>query len=261
MGFQLTPYSPHSAAWKPGEPVQPLGSGNRCVMFENTYLEILASENPNKPAARIANFLKRHQGAHIICFDSEDCDAVDRRVRGLGYETSGVIPLQRDIDTPDGVRTAKFVRSQFAPQASPEGYIQATTHLTPDYIYQPRYIRHANDSFQLFETILVADDMPTFERRYRDYLGAAPVRDGDALRFRLRLGTMLTLIDVRVAATALPGTLLPPIPGIAAVGFRTRDLAATKERLRGRGFTLVEVGERVLVPAEEASGVAVLFGA
>ena len=48
MGFQLTPYSPHSAAWKPGDPVQPLGSGNRCVMFESTYLEILASENRAK---------------------------------------------------------------------------------------------------------------------------------------------------------------------------------------------------------------------
>ena len=57
MGFALTPYSPHSAAWKPGDPVQPLGSGNRCVMFANTYLEILASENPQRPAARIAAIL------------------------------------------------------------------------------------------------------------------------------------------------------------------------------------------------------------
>ena len=39
------------AAWTPGEPVQPLGSGNRCVMFENTYLEILASADPLQAAA------------------------------------------------------------------------------------------------------------------------------------------------------------------------------------------------------------------
>ena len=261
MGFQLTPYSPHSAAWKASDPVQPLGSGNRCVMFENTYLEILASEDSKRPAARIANFLKHHQGAHIICFDSRDCDAVDRRVRGLGYETSGVIPLQRDIDTPDGVRTAKFVRSQFAPKDSPEGYIQATTHLTPEYIYQPRYIRHPNGGFQLFETVLVADNLAAIEKRYRDYLDIAPVRESNALRFRLPLGTMLTVIGVRGAAAMLPGTLLAPIPGIAAVGFRTRELAATRERLKSNGFTVVETGNRILVPAEEASGVAVMFGA
>lgn len=260
MGFQLTPYSPHSAAWKPGDPVQPLGSGNRCVMFESTYLEILASENRAKQAARIENFLKHHQGAHIVCFDCKDTDTVDRRLRGLGYETSGVIALQRDIDTPEGVRTAKFVRSQFAPKNSPEGYIQASTHLTPEYIYQPRFIRHPNGSFELFETVLVSDDLLAFEKRYRDYLGIAPERDGVALRFQLPGGTVLTIVDVRGAAAMLPGGLLPPIPGIAAVGFRTRELAALRDQLKSNGFTVIEIGERILIPAEEASGVAVLFG-
>jgi catechol 2,3-dioxygenase-like lactoylglutathione lyase family enzyme len=260
MGFQLTPYSPHSAAWKPGDPVQPLGSGNRCVMFENNYLEVLASEDPKRPAQRIANFLAHHQGAHIVCFDCRDCDFVDKRVRSLGIETSGVIPLQREIDTPDGVRTAKFVRTQFDPKGSREGYIQASTHLTPEYIYQPRYIRHPNGCFQLGEAILVADNLTAFEQRYRDYLGAAPEHDGKAIRFHLPLGTTLTIIDARDAGIAIPGTLLPPIPGIAAVGFRTRDLAALKDRLHSQSFTVIPIGERIMVPAEEAFGVAMLFG-
>ncbi len=115
MGFQLTPYSPHSAAWKPGDAVKPLGSGNRCVMFANDYLEILASEDSSRPAPRITNFLKRHQGAHIICFNTEDPQGVDLRLHKAGVVTSGVIPLQRDIDTPDGAHTAKFERVQFAP--------------------------------------------------------------------------------------------------------------------------------------------------
>jgi catechol 2,3-dioxygenase-like lactoylglutathione lyase family enzyme len=259
MGFQLTPYSPHSAAWKPGDAVQPLGSGNRCIMFENTYLEILASEDPKRPAARITNFLKHHQGAHIICFDCPDCDAVDRRVRGHGIDTSGVIPLQREIDTPDGVRTAKFVRTQFDPKGSPEGYIQASTHLTPEYIYQPRYIVHGNGCNRLAETVLVADDLEAFGEKYRRYLGAAPARDGKAIRFRLALGTTLTIVDVRDAGTVLPGSLLPPIPGIAAVVFRTPALAQLKERLTSHGFTVAAIGDRILVPAEEACGVAMLF--
>jgi catechol 2,3-dioxygenase-like lactoylglutathione lyase family enzyme len=259
MGFQLTPYSPHSAAWKPGDPVQPLGSGNRCVMFENTYLEILASEDPRKPAARIVNFLKHHQGAHIVCFDCGDCEFVDKRVRGHGFETSGVIPLQREIDTPNGVRTAKFVRTQFAPKDSPEGYIQASTHLTPEYIYQPRYIGHANGCFRLSEAIMVTDDLSSFAKRYEAYIGAAPSRDGAVVHFHLPLGTTLTLVDVRHAAAMLPGTLLPPIPGIAGVVFRTNSMAGLKDRLAGRGFSASEAGDRILVPAEEASGVAVLF--
>jgi hypothetical protein len=240
--------------------VQPLGSGNRCIMFENTYLEILASEDAKRPAARITNFLKHHQGAHIICFDCPDSDVVDARVRGLGIETSGVIPLQRDIDTPDGVRTAKFVRTQFDPKGSPEGYIQASTHLTPDYIYQPRYIRHPNGCFRLAETIVVADDLSAFEQKYRRYLGASPVREGKAIRFQLELGTTLTIIGMHDVREMLPGTLLPPIPGIAAVAFRTLALGALKERLTVHGFTAVPIGDRILVPAEEACGVAMIFG-
>src|SRR5689334_15131987 len=77
MGFALTPYSPHSGAWKPGEAVQAFGSGNRCVMFERNYLEVLASEKREAPAARIEAFLRRHQGAHIICFNSETLEALD----------------------------------------------------------------------------------------------------------------------------------------------------------------------------------------
>jgi catechol 2,3-dioxygenase-like lactoylglutathione lyase family enzyme len=260
MGFQLTPYSPHSAAWKPGDPVQPLGSGNRCVMFENTYLEILASEDHKQPAVRITNFLKRHQGAHIICFDCGDCAYVDERIRGLGIETSGVIPLQREIDTPEGMRTAKFERTQFDPQKSPEGYIQASHHLTPEYIYQRRYIRHPNGCDQLSETFLVVDDLAAFERKYRNYLGIAPAHEGGAVRFRLALGTTLTIVDARNASEFLPGTLLPPIPAIAAVAFRTSSLAVLRERLSVHGLTIIELGKRIMVPAEEVFGVAMLFG-
>ena len=81
MGFMLTPYSPHSGASRPGETVVPLNSGNRCVMFAHNYLEILASADPSQPAPKISNFLKRHQGAHVICFGSEQVESVDGRLK------------------------------------------------------------------------------------------------------------------------------------------------------------------------------------
>jgi catechol 2,3-dioxygenase-like lactoylglutathione lyase family enzyme len=259
MGFQLTPYSPHSGAWKPGEKVQSFGSGNRCVMFRHNYLEILASENPAQPSPRLAGYLAHHQGAHIICFNTEDSHAVDRRLAGAGVRTSGVIPLQRDIDTPDGVRTAKFERVQFAPEDSPEGYIQAARHLTPQYIYQPRYIEHPNRCVELSDTIVVTDDLDGFARKYARYLGTDSVRAGETIRFRFPLVSWLTLVHQRHAATLLPGTLYPPIPGIAAVAFRTADLDAQRRRLADHGFTVNDAGARIVVPAEEASGVAIIF--
>lgn len=259
MGFQLTPYSPQSAAWKPGDAVKPLASGNRCIMFADNYLEVLGSENPKQQAPRIANFLARHQGAHIICFNSENPHAVDQRLHASQIETSGVIPLQRDIDTPDGVKTAKFERVQFAPNDSPEGYIQSARHLTPEYIYQPRYIVHPNGCTKLVDTIVVVDDLDRFSDRYTRYIGAPLVREGRVARFDFALGSRLTLVHWRDAAALLPGTLFAPVPCIAAVSFRAPDLRAVRERLLAKGFTPAEVGERLVVPAEQASGVAVVF--
>jgi Glyoxalase-like domain len=259
MGFQLTPYSPQSGAWKPGAPIASMASGNRCVMFAENYLEILASEDPAAPAERLAGFLKHHEGAHIICFNSEDLASVDRRITAAGMTTSGVIPLQRDIDTPAGVQTAKFERVQFAQSDSPEGYIQAARHLTPEYIYQARYIEHANACYELADAVIVTDETDSFARKYAVYTGQAPERDGDVLRFRFARLSTLTLVDVKHAAALLPGTLFPPSPGIAGVTFRTRDIGAARTRLMSGGFAFAESGGRLIVPAEQVSGVAVVF--
>lgn len=260
LGFQLTPFSPHSGAWKPGEAVQKLNSGNRCVMFATNYLEILASEDPAAPAPRIENFLKHHQGGCIICFNSEDVQAADGRLVASGVKTSGVIPLQRDIDTPDGVRTAKFERVQFAPEDSPEGYIQVARHLTPQHIYQPRYIAHANGCNRLNDTFVITDDLKHFVEKYTRYVGAAAQWDGDDCAvFRFELGARLLIGSSRRMAHMLPGTLFPPVPGIAAVSFNTPDLATQRRRLMQAKVPFNEAEGRIVVPAEEASGIAVVF--
>jgi hypothetical protein len=259
MGFQLTPFSPHAGAWKPGEAVQKLGSGNRCVMFANNYLEILGTENNDPPPQRLASFLARHEGAHIICFNTETPSALDDRLRSLEIQTSGVIPLQRDIDTPNGVRTAQFERVQFAPDDSPEGYIQAARHLTPEFIYQPRYIAHENGCTSLSEALVGTDDPVGFARKYSRYLGIPAEAGDDLFRFRLPLGSTLTIAPSRRAAQLFPGSALPPMPAVVAVTFRTRDLPAQRERLSERKFTVFENGNRISVSAEQASGLLVMF--
>ena len=106
---------------------------------------------------------------------------------------------------------------------------------------------------------MVVDDLAHFARKYERYLGAAPQREASAWRFHFPLLGRLSLIHFRDLGEWLPGTLLPPVPGIAAVAFRTPDLVAQRSRLAAAGFTVRQVKDRLLVPAEEACGVAVLF--
>jgi hypothetical protein len=259
MGFQLTPFSAHAGAWKSGEPVRALGSGNRCVMFDGNYLEILADADAAAPSPRLAGYLRHHQGAHIVCFGSEQLEALDARLRAAGIATSGVIPLQRDVDTEDGMRTAKFQRVQFAPGESPEGYIQAAHHLTPAFVYQPRYLRHPNGCTALSNVFIVVDDIEGFVVRYARYTGVEPVRESGVATFRLPKGNRLSLLRPAAALELLPETLHPPLPGIVAVAFRCPDLGALRERLRQSAIYACSAGPRLVVPAEHASGVALVF--
>ena len=42
LGFILTPWSEQHASPRPGAPITPVGSANRCIMLRSGYLEILA---------------------------------------------------------------------------------------------------------------------------------------------------------------------------------------------------------------------------
>lgn len=255
MGFQLTPFSAHHGAWKPGAPAHALGTGNRCIMFPDSFLEILGHADPAQPAQRILDFLARHEGAHIICFGSRDIAAIERRLARDGVPSSGVLPLERDVETPEGPATMRVHRLRFAPEATAEGFIQVAQHHNPEVVHQPRYMRHDNGCRQLSEVTLITDDVAGMRHAYASYLGFSP----DSDRFRFSNGATLRILHYTAAKRELPGSLLPPLPCIGAVAFRTGAAGGMRERLRAAGITHIEAGERLFVPAEAAGGFGIFF--
>ena len=136
------------------------------------------------------------------------------------------------------MRTAKFERvpvlaGQFAGRLHPgRAAPHAAIHL-PASLHQTSQRLH-----QLAEAFVVADDFGPFVEKYQRYLNGAPDVRTAMSSFKLPLGTTLTLSRPGSARQCLPGTLFPPIPAIAAVAFRTGDLAAQRQRLAGKGFTI-----------------------
>lgn len=261
LGFTLTPLSVHSGSSKPGEPVQPMATGNRCAMFPNNYVEVLGIVNPGRPDWGWGKFVSRFQGAHIICFGCKDAGVVDQRVSGNGIKTSGVIALQRDVETPEGMRTARFDCVHFDAAAMPEGLIQAARHRNPEYIHQPRYLSHANGATALSEVVLVSTDPAAFAAKYERLTGQRAKQDGRRRSIDLPLVTRLTFIGIEEIAGAIPGSLVAPPPCIAAMGFTVKDLGQTARALDKSGSTYARDGNRLVVPAEEAVGVAHVFSA
>jgi len=254
LGFTLSPLSVHSGSKTPGAPVEPMATGNRCAIFPNNYIEVLGIVNPGALDWSWGDFINRFQGAHIICFGCKDAEVVNTRVSGNGIETSGVITLQRDIGTPEGVRTAIFDCVHFERAGTPEGLIQAARHRFPEYVHQDRYLTHRNGVISLGEVILVTEDPEAVARHYEKLTGETARKHSDRLTIDLAIVTRLVFMKPEAIAAAFPGTLFSPVPSITALGFTVKNLAQTEAVLKDGGFNATKVGEKIVVPAEEALG-------
>jgi Glyoxalase-like domain len=86
-----------------------MGAGNRCALFGRTYLELLGlCGDGSVDPWHIRPLIAKYEGLHGCSFGCGDAEAVERRLREAGLQSSGVLPLQRDVKTPDGMATARF---------------------------------------------------------------------------------------------------------------------------------------------------------
>ena len=224
LGFVLSPLSVYSGSKTPGEPPGAHGHRNRWRSFPTTMSSCSEIVNPGLLDWSWGDFIKRFQGAHIICFGCNDGVVVDQRVRANGINTSGVIPLQRDIGTPEGVRTARFDCVHFDRAATPEGLIQAARHRNPEYVHQARYLTHPNGAKSLAEVVLVTTDAQSTAHRYEKLTGQKASKAADRFTIDLPLVTRLIFMDPDAIGAFLPGSLFSPAPSIVATGFEVEDL-------------------------------------
>jgi catechol 2,3-dioxygenase-like lactoylglutathione lyase family enzyme len=259
LGFTLSPLSVHFGSTNPNQPPEPLATGNRCAIFPHNYIEVLGIVNPGRPDWSWGKFLDRFQGGHIICFGCKDADVVHDRVSATDIKTSDVIALQRDIGTPEGVRTARFDCVHFDRDATPEGLIQAARHRNPEYVHQQRYLTHANGARALAEVVLATSTPEPYARRYETLTNRQAQRRIDRWEIDLPLVTRLLFMSPEEIGIFLPGSLFSPPPSIAAMGFEVEDLARTADVLAKGKFTTIKANGRLIVPAEEALGVAHYF--
>ena len=261
LGFILTPLSMHKGSMNPGEPEIPYGTGNRCAIFPSNYLEIVAHVDKDKYDFGMIEYLSRFEGAHIICFGCGNAEIVHDRVTKEGFTTSGVIPLERKVDTPEGERTAKFDCVHFPRDATPEGLIQAAHHRTPEYIHQDRYLGHPNGVVALSEVFLCVEDPDEFEARYVKLTGRKADRVGVKRVIAFPLVSKVSIVAADDIQNLLPNVEPPDLPYIAGYSMATERLDSMRERLVERGIQFDENDGTLIVPADAAFGAAIVFEA
>ncbi len=258
LGFTLTPLARQSGRLQAGAPVVPWGTANRCAMLRDGYIELLGIVDPTAPANGLDRFLARYAGLHILALGIDDEDASLARLRRAGLDVPGVLHLERPVDSadPEGLQ-ARFARLPL-PDA-PEGRIQLIRHLTPEAIWQERFMRHANRAVALDAVILaVADPAETAARFSR--LAGRPVQPDPAGGFVLPLarGRVRVLAPDALGAV-LPGVVAPTLPFMAGLVVRTEDGAAAARALGDAEGLLAPVPGGWMAGPGVAGGAALVF--
>ena len=235
LGFSVTPVSHHRASG------QPAGTTNRCIMFEQGYVEILAPTLDTPNARRVRDRMARYDGVHLACFGTPDAASEHRRLAAHGFDPEPLVDLERTLH--DG-KTVRFKVVYVPPPAMPEGRVQYVQQLTPDVIWTAASLAHSNGVLGLSAVYVVAERPAEVAARWARFSGLIPSPEGalvrlDCARGRVLFGRREDLVQLLGAA--------PPAPGIAGYALAFRDPQAFLARCAGAGLRVH--GTAVVLPA------------
>ena len=267
LGFTLSPVAQQSGRRTPDGPLELFGTGNRCAFLRHGYIELIAILDPALFANGLDGFLARHAGLHILALAIQDEQANLDRLRRAGVAIPGIAALERPVEP--GGPIARFARLPF-PDA-PEGRLQLIRHLTPELVWQPRWMDHANRAVALETLVLAAADPAATAARLSRLAGLPLVPDpagGFALVLPGAAGaagprapampTSLRILDADALPRVLPGVEPPCLPFMAGMVVRTDDGNAAVARVL-QGIPVVAAPDGMMVPPEFAGGAALVF--
>ncbi|HYF07739.1 MAG TPA: VOC family protein, partial [Acetobacteraceae bacterium] len=179
----------------------------------------------------------------------------------------GVAYLERPVEA--GGPIAKFARLPFPDP--PEGRVQLIRHLTPELVWQDRWMDHANRVVAL-ETAILSSDTPAETAERLSRLTGLPLEPDPAGGFLMRfpgavgaagprserMETRVRILTPEGLSKVLPGVGQPVSPFMAGMVLRTADGGAAARRVLARIPTR-EAPDGLMVPPEAACGAALVF--
>lgn len=238
LGFTLTPRGLHEGK----------GTGNHCIMFPNTYVELLGIVDETGAKGRLADRVNaRGEGGIAIAYGADDADQTYTALCAAGIEAEAPNDLSRPLDL-DGKRDMVRFRNIMLPKlALPETMQFVCTHLTPELTRARReWQLHPNGATGIAQ-VLIAQDDPA---KARAELAAAKL-DNTALVVDTRAA-----IEQSVGAAALANA---PQTGIVGLTIRVNEVDAAAAMLDMARIPYREARHRLTVPAGAARGIAIEF--
>ncbi len=258
IGFTLTPYARHVQSGEGGQ--QPSGTGNQCVMFREGYLEILSATGEATPlAALLHRAVERYEGLHLVTFAVADAEARHAALPGRRFKPLPLVRLRRPTPGGGGDELCRFDVVRLPPGTMPEGRVQIITHHTPELVWRPDLLVHANGAEALTGILIAVDDPSEVAIRFSRFVDRqALFVDPDQSEVELQRGRVTLVRENRLKAVLSEG---PPqgTPYMAAIAVRCRDLKRLARHLAASRVDFRRDGGRLLIGPEHAVGMTIVF--
>jgi hypothetical protein len=223
----------------------PSGTGNRCAMFRNGYLELLTATSNSPLAAQLRERLGHHVGLHLAAFGAADAAAEHRRLGEAGFATLPLVDMRRPV----GDDFARFTIARVAHSSMPEGRTQFLTHHTEPLVWLPDMLDHPNGAEALTALWIVAADPTEPADRFFRFTGRPARNEGEVVSIALDRGTLnfATPAYLKSAFGIVPAG---PLPCFVAAAIGVSSLAELEAFVTRSGldYRQVEAGIAVTLP-------------
>jgi len=260
-GFRLTPFTVQTN--REGGATVASGTGNRCAMLRNGYVEILVATSDSPLSAQLRERLAHHTGLHLAAFGTADAGAEHARLAGAGFETLPLVDMRRPVIRDGVTDDARFTIARIAHGSMPEGRTQFLAHHTERLVWRTDYLDHPNGAIALNALWLAADDPAEAAARFARFTGRPAQARGPVMTIRLDRGAL------HVATPAFLHEhlgIVPagPTPCLVATTILVEDFGRLRECLdrpgvAHRGITLPGGNTAIAVTLPDAVGDTMMF--
>ena len=231
-------------------------------MFETDYVELLGIVDPAGFTNKLDRFLKIREGLMGLAFSTETAEAVSVALEAASIDYKGPADLSRLLELPEGEVEPAF-KLVYLNGATPGVSSFVCQHLTPDLVWRPEWIRHANGVTGIDSMTVVVRNTSTPRAGWRTFLGKDAVTEIGEQEFIAMVGqTELRFLTEAAAKAALPDLRRrkwrPPF--LAGMALSVGDPAETVKALEAGGVKYARKDdETIAVSGSQANGVSLEF--
>lgn len=251
LGFVTAPLGNHTTK----------ATANHCIMFADTYLELIGINEPEKPdlSGVTQRLAAAGEGLHRLALATPDADAAKALLEAAGLHPIGPVDLARPQDDPPGM--VRFRNLDIPADETAGIQMFLCGHKTPELMRTPLLMAHPSGAVGFAGLTVMVTDSLAAGAALEKVFGAgssSPALYGAVVetgRGRIHLA------DAGGFALAHPGAVPPDtgLPRVHALTIAVRSLAATAASLDASGVDYVRLIDRLRVSPADATGVLLEF--